>query len=457
MISTVKKKRKSRKKSAQKQTSLVYGLGATGLSVARFLQRSNVAAIYADNRQEPPGLKALRDMVPDAAIVLGDVPKKMLGKVSRIVVSPGVPDSDALLCAARKSKIDIVSDIELFTQELNAPFVAITGSNGKSTVTTLISLMCRAAGKPELAGANLGKPALDLLAEDAPHFYILELSSFQLQRTKNLPAKISVLLNISPDHLDWHESEQQYRDAKYRIFDQAESVVFNRDDDDAEKHLPENTPRLSFALDAPAAGQYGLLDSDGETFLARGDQLLLSTADVAMVGTHNLANALAAMAAGELMGLPMAAMLQVLHEFPGLPHRMQFVGHKGHADFINDSKATNVGATIASVDSIDGSVVLIAGGQGKGGDFDMLARSICSKLRVAILIGEDAPAIERAFVDLAPSECVSDMVSAVTRAAELALDGDTVLLAPACASFDQYPNYQARGEDFRRAVEALPQ
>jgi UDP-N-acetylmuramoylalanine--D-glutamate ligase len=198
-----------------------------------------------------------------------------------------------------------------------------------------------------------------------------------------------------------------------------------------------------------------LVDDEGELFLARGDQLLLSTADIAMVGTHNQANALAALATGELMGLPLSAMLQVLNEFPGLPHRMQYVGHRGRADFINDSKATNVGAAIASVDSIDGLVILIAGGQGKGGNFAELARSVFGKLRAAILIGEDAPLLEEAFVDLAPSERANDMHVAVARAAELAEEGDTVLLAPACASFDQYANYQKRGEDFCDAVEAL--
>ena len=185
-----------------------------------------------------------------------------------------------------------------------------------------------------------------------------------MQRTLNLPAKIAVLLNISPDHLDWHESDEQYRNAKYRIFEQAQSAVVNRADEDVEEHLSKDMPRISFGLDAPIEGQYGLVDDAGEQFLARGDQLLLSTADIAMVGKHNQANALAALATGELMGLPLSAMLQVLNEFPGLPHRMQYVGHKGRADFINDSKATNVGAAIASVDSIDGLVILIAGGQG---------------------------------------------------------------------------------------------
>jgi len=456
MIAAAKKKRATRKKPARKkQLDLVFGLGATGLSVARYLQRKKIAATFIDSREAPPGLAELVELSPDSEIVLGALSDKLLKNTARVIVSPGIADSEPLLRAARDKGIEVVSDIELFAREAKAPFVAVTGSNGKSTVTTLLSLMCDAAGVNGLAGANLGVPALDLLDEDDVDFFILELSSFQLQRTLQLQAKIAVLLNISPDHLDWHENEEQYRSAKYRIFAQAESAVINRADEDVAKLIAEDMPCISFGFDAPEDGHYGLVNDGGEQFLARGEQCLLSSADITMVGKHNQANALAALATGELMGLPLAAMLQVLNEFPGLPHRMQYVGHKGRADFINDSKATNVGAAIASVDSIDGLVVLIAGGQGKGGDFEELARSVFGKLRVAILIGEDAPLLEDAFADLAPSERAHDMHAAVARAAELAGEGDTVLLAPACASFDQYANYQKRGEDFCHAVEAL--
>lgn len=436
-------------------TDLVYGLGSTGLSVARFLARNKLAARYVDNRVEPPGLNELEEICADAEKFVGETPKKLLRRTSRIIVSPGIADSDAYLQAARDAGVEIVSDIELFVQEAKAPFVAVTGSNGKSTVTTLLSLMCKAAGTYGLAGGNLGVPALDLLAQDQPDFYLLELSSFQLQRTEHLPAKVAILLNISPDHLDWHASEDEYRQAKYRIFDQAEAAVVNRADDEISEHLPQGIHCVSFGLDEPEADQYGLLADEGDLFLARGDQLLLSVADIAMVGSHNQANALAALAAGELMGLDMSSMLQVLNEFPGLPHRMQSAGRIGGVQYINDSKATNVGAAIASIESVDGLVVLIAGGQGKGGDFDKLATSTCGRLRAAVLIGEDARELEEAFADLTPTERAGDMSSAVKRAAELAEPGDTVLLAPACASFDQYANYQVRGEDFCQAVEAL--
>jgi UDP-N-acetylmuramoylalanine--D-glutamate ligase len=448
------RKKPTKKRSARKK-DLVLGLGRTGLSVARHLARNDVDAIYVDTREHPPGIDELLDICADAEVVLGEAPDRLLKKTTRIIASPGVADSEPFLKAARDAGVDIVSDIELFVDEAKAPLVAVTGSNGKSTVTTLLSLMCEAADKSGLAGANLGVPALDLLVEEAPDFYILELSSFQLHRTRRLPAALAVLLNISPDHLDWHASEAEYRAAKYRVFDEAEAAVFNRADEAAESHIPNGVPTLNFGLDEPAADEYGLIADANDVFLARGEQLLLSVGDVALVGTHNHANCLAALAAGQLMGLDVSPMLQVLNEFPGLPHRMQAVADYRGIRFINDSKATNVGAAIASVDSIPGAVVLIAGGQGKGGEFDRLAKSTAGRLRAVVLIGEDADALESAFDGLTPTERAADLRAAVDQAAALAETGDTVLLAPACASFDMYPDYQARGEHFTRLVEAL--
>jgi len=453
-MSSAAKRKPAARRSAKKK-DVVFGLGNTGLSVARYLARKEVDAIYIDSRDEPPGLDELKKICPDADVHVGETPLKLIRNASRIIVSPGIADADAFLEEARRAGVDIVSDIELFVDEAEAPIVAITGSNGKSTVTTLLALMCEASGKSGLAGANLGVPALDLLLEDVPDFYILELSSFQLQRTTHLPAAVAVLLNVSPDHLDWHASEDEYRAAKYRIFEQAAAAVFNRADEEVLERIPDGIPALGFGIDEPAADQYGLIADANDLFLARGEQLLLAVSDLALVGTHNQANALAALATGQLMGLQMAAMLQVLNEFPGLPHRMQLVSDSRGVRFINDSKATNVGAAIAAIDSVRGAVVLIAGGQGKGGDFDRLAKEACGHVRAAILIGEDAPLIEKAFTDLIPTERADDMRAAVARAATLAETGDTVLLAPACASFDQYPNYMARGDDFTRVVEAL--
>ncbi len=455
MNAAARKKPVASRSPARRPETLVYGIGQTGLSVARFLSRNGVEAVYVDSRDEPPGLDDLRDIVPDAEVVLGAPSTDLLAGVTRLIVSPGIPDRDALVTAARRASIAVVSDIELFTHEALADIVAITGSNGKSTVTTLLSLMCDAAGRKALAGANLGLPALDLLAEPEPELYLLELSSFQLMRTEYLPAKVAVLLNVAADHLDWHRDEAEYRAAKYRVFDQARSAVVNRDDPDVFDHLAPELKRVSFGLDAPDEGQYGIVADAGVDFLARGTLPLLACADMAMLGRHNCANALAAMAAGELIGIEVPPMLEVLNEFPGLPHRMQFVANVRGVDYVNDSKATNVDAAIASVCSIEGPVVLLAGGQGKGGDFQMLARAVARRLRAVIVFGEDAGLLAEAFKDKVPLYLVGGLRDAVARARELAASGDTVLLAPACASFDQFENYMQRGDAFTAAVRGL--
>lgn len=455
-MSAVRKKKakaKAPSKAKAEARDLVLGLGATGLSVARYLKRAGRDAVFLDSRDEPPGLQELDELWPAAERRLGstDLPDN----ISRVIVSPGIADSDALVTAARDAGREVISDIELFAREAKAPFVGVTGSNGKSTVTTLLYHMCRAAGYETLAGGNLGQPALDLLAEDDPDFYVLELSSFQLQRTKSLPAKVAVLLNVTPDHLDWHANEEEYREAKYGIFRDAESAVINREDSEAARRTGHIDRVISFGLDAPEDGHYGIRREDDQVFLARGDSVLLAVSELALFGRHNQANALAALAAGELLGLDQQAMLQVLCEFPGLPHRMQFVRRVSAVDYVNDSKATNVAAAIASIQSVDGMLVLIAGGEGKGGDFTALAEPLENKLRAAVLIGKDAEAIEAGLDTIMPTYFARDMDDAVQQAAAFAEGDDTVLLAPACASFDQFDNYAARGDAFCKAVGAL--
>ncbi len=437
----------------QSRKDLVLGLGATGLSIARYLKRHELDATFYDTRESPPGLDALKALYPEADVLLGDV--KLPKRIARVIASPGIADTHALLTAARKAGLEVVSDIELFAREAGAPFVAVTGSNGKSTVTTLLYHMCSAAGLDVYAGGNLGEPALDLLDRAPPDIYVLELSSFQLQRTAKLPAAVSVLLNISPDHLDWHTDIDEYRRSKYRVFREARAAVYNRADPDVFRHVKHLKRTLSFGLDAPAPGHYGIRQENGETYLARGETLLLSVRELALFGRHNQANALAALAAGELAGLDLPAMISVLCEFPGLAHRMQFVARLDGVTYINDSKATNVAAAAASIDSIDGRIVLIAGGVGKGADFKELAAAVDGKLRAAVLIGEDAEAIEAALDTLTPIYFAPDMDEAVRQAAAHAERDDTVLLAPACASFDQFKNFEARGDAFAAAVARL--
>lgn len=441
------------KKTASMGRDLVLGLGATGLSIARYLQRNDGGATFYDSRDEPPGIDELKDIFPDAKVVLGS--NRLPAKIERVIASPGIADNDKLLVKARKKKLEVISDIELFARDATAPFVAITGSNGKSTVTTLVYHMCRADGRTVLAGGNLGEPALDLLNEDTPDIYVLELSSFQLQRTQTLPAEVAVLLNVSPDHLDWHADEDEYRRAKYRVYSEARAAVINRGDETAADEAKHIDNIVTFGLDAPEDGQFGIRLDDDEVYLARGETLLIAVSDMRMVGLHNQANALAALAVGDLLGLEMASMLQVLGEFPGLSHRMQFVARKGAVNYINDSKATNVAAAVASIQSIDGSLVLVAGGEGKGGNFSELAAALEGKLRAAVLLGTDAEAIADAIDTVMPVYFARDMDDAVCQAAAYAESDDTVLLAPACASFDQFANYGARGEAFSSAVEAL--
>ena len=441
------------KKAKSLNKDLVVGLGATGLSIARYLRREDCVAAFYDSRMEPPGIEELEELWSGADVLLGDetLPKG----ISRVIASPGVADDNPILKSARKKKLEIISDIELFARDAISPMVAVTGSNGKSTVTTLLSHMCRADDRNVLAGGNLGEPALDLLSQGKPDFYVLELSSFQLHRTQKLPAEVAVLLNVSPDHLDWHASEDEYRSSKYRVFREAEAAVIHRADKEAVIHSRRCKRVVSFHTDAPAEGQFGLRQVDDEIFLAKGETLLLSVRDMAMYGVHNQLNSLAALAAGDLLGLDMAAMLRVLVEFPGLPHRMQFVARIADVDYINDSKATNVAAAVASVESIDTMLVLIAGGDGKGGDFSDLANAVEDKLRAAVLIGADAEKIAHALDTVMPVHFADTMAAAVNIAASCVEADDTVLLAPACASFDQYKNYKQRGDAFCQAVEAL--
>lgn len=440
-------------KSATCKKDLVVGLGATGLSVARYLRRSDSLAAFYDSRDEPPGMEELQEIWPDAEVLLGDI--KIPMETTRVIASPGVADSNPVITRAHERNLDVVSDIELFARDAAAPIVAVTGSNGKSTVTTLLHHMCRADGRGVLTGGNLGEPALDLLQQEKPDLYVLELSSFQLHRTKNLPAKVAVLLNVSADHLDWHADENEYRESKYRIYRQAQAAVINRADGEAKDHVNHCDRVVSFGADSPAENHYGLHSNDGETYLARGDTLLLSVRDLAMYGLHNQLNALAALAVGDLLGLDMKAMLQVLVEFPGLPHRMQFVSRVDAVDYINDSKATNVAAAVASIESVDSMLVLVAGGDGKGGDFTDLAIAVEEKLRGAVLIGTDAKKIAASLDTLRPVHFADTMAAAVDLAASCAESDDTVLLAPACASIDQYKNYMERGDAFCDAVKAL--
>lgn len=439
----------------QEARTLVVGLGATGLSCARFLRRRGVEVAVVDSREQPPALADMQRELPDVALFTGGFDAEVFGRAERILVSPGVSLQQPLLVAAQQRGVEVIGDIELFARTVQAPVIAITGSNGKSTVTTLLGAMAQQAGIDVRVGGNLGTPALDLVGEREPDLYVLELSSFQLETVRSLRCRAATVLNISPDHLDRYDSMVAYAHAKQRVFANTGVQVVNRDDALALALASDRAPTVGFGLGVPVAGDFGLQENADGCWLARGDEPWLPASAVRMPGRHNLANALAALALGDALDLPRAAMLQVLGEFRGLPHRSQWVAEREGVRWYNDSKATNIGATLAAVHGFDGPLVLLAGGQGKGADFSELAAGLDTRVRAVVLMGEAADEIEAALQGGVPTYRADDMFSAVHQAAALAVPGDTVLLSPACASFDMFSDYRQRGERFTQAVQEL--
>ena len=433
--------------------TLVVGLGETGLSVARYLAREGVEVAIVDSRENPPGLERLRAELPAAVpLFLGGFHTVAFEHAEQIVLSPGVSRAAPEIAAAAARGVPVIGDVELFAQVARAPVVAVTGSNGKSTVVTLLSAMARRAGRDVRTGGNIGVPALDLIAADEPDLYVLELSSFQLETLYSLHPQAAVVLNISADHMDRYRDLQDYAATKQMIYRNAALQVVNADDPLAAGLADAACPQLRFTRAVPGDNEYGLVESAGELWLARGADRLLPAAAVRMAGRHNLVNALAALALGEAAGLPLAPMLESLREFQGLPHRMQHVAGQGGVQWYNDSKGTNVGATLAAIEGVDGRVVLIAGGDGKGADFAPLAGALQSRGRGAVLLGKDAPRLAAVLQDVLPVAFAGDMPEAVRLAGTMAQSGDCVLLSPACASTDMYRNFVERGEVFMQAV-----
>jgi len=439
----------------QAPRTLIVGLGATGLSCARFLARQGVEVAVTDSRQQPPALTDMQKELPDVPLFVGGFDVNAFARAERIVVSPGVSLREPLLKDARQRGIEIIGDIELFARTAIAPVVAITGSNGKSTVTTLLGAMASYAGMDVRVGGNLGTPALDLIRDHEPDLYVLELSSFQLETVQSLRCQAASVLNVSPDHLDRYDSIDSYVRAKQQIYAGAKVQIVNRDDPVASALAWGKGLTIGFGLNAPDAQDFGLLDSAAGSWISKGDERWLPLADVRMPGRHNLANALAALALGDAVGLPRQAMVHVLREFQGLPHRTQWVAEYQGVRWFNDSKATNIGAALAAIQGLDGPLVLIAGGLGKGADFGELAAGMGEHVKAVVLLGEAAGEIERSISGGVRTEHAENMADAVQRAAAMAVAGDTVLLSPACASFDMFKGYQERGDLFMRAVREL--
>ncbi|QIR15844.1 UDP-N-acetylmuramoyl-L-alanine--D-glutamate ligase [Shewanella aestuarii] len=429
---------------------IVLGLGATGLSVVRYLVSKGITPLVMDSRRHPPGEDVLAKEFADVELIAGGFDCRYLVQASQIIISPGIAVDTPEVQAARDMGIEVIGDIELFAREIadrKPCVIGITGSNGKSTVTTLVYEIMFASGLNVVMGGNIGIPALDLLALNAD-YYVLELSSFQLETTYSLNCIAATCLNISEDHMDRYCSIASYREAKLKLYPQSRFVMYNRDDPLTFPFEPMN--QNTFGLGMPEEDDWGI--SDGKIF--HGDSEIMNLNDVSLIGSHNHANVLAAMALVDACGVDKEYMIQVASIFKGLSHRCELVAVVDGVTYINDSKATNVGATVAALDGLNthlGEIFLIAGGDGKGADFSPLSPALEHVAKV-ITLGKDGDKIARLKDD---SIQVATMKEAVDTAAQLAFSGDIVLLSPACASLDMYKSFMARGDDFKQCVEQL--
>lgn len=443
---------------ASDQFRIVVGLGKSGMSLVRFLANRGVSFAVVDTRENPPELATLRRDYPEVEVRCGELDADFLCRADELYVSPGLALATPALQQAAARGVKLSGDIDVFARYAKAPIVAISGSNAKSTVTSLVGNMAVAAGKRVAVGGNLGVPALDLLGDDV-ELYVMELSSFQLETTHQLGAEVATVLNVSEDHMDRYSGLPAYHLAKHRIFRGARQVVVNRQDALSRPLLGEGQPCWTFGLNRPDFKGFGILEEQGEKYLTFEFTQLMPVSELKIRGAHNQANALAALALGHAVGLPMAGMLQSLREFTGLEHRCQWLREQRGVSYYNDSKATNVGAALAAIEGlgsdISGKLLLIAGGDGKGADFQPLATPIARHCRAVVLLGRDAAQIASVIAAQVPCIHVASLEDAVRQCAELAQAGDAVLLSPACASLDMFKNYEERGQLFARAVEAL--
>lgn len=437
---------------------LVAGLGKTGHSIARFLQKRQQAFVVFDTRENPEGLAEFHAQFPGVEVFLSELPEYVYPHLLGVMSSPGVALDGQVMQTCRAMGIPIIGDLECFAREVKQPVIAITGTNGKSTVTTLVGEMARAAGFSVAVAGNIGTPVLDLLDDSTPYdLWVLELSSFQLDLIDSLTPLAATILNITPDHLDRHHDVESYIQAKQRIYHQATTTLYNRDDELTRPYQHQAT--MSFGLDAPSEGCWGLLEKADEIYLAQGQELIFPVSSLRIKGRHNWSNALAACALSHAAGIDRSCMIQVLSSFSGLAHRSQWVRTLDGVDWINDSKGTNIGATLSAISgigaSMQGKIILIAGGQGKGADFSVLRPVAADFLRAVVLIGEDADKIQVALADAVPVLRAASLDEAVHLARDEAMAGDVVLLSPACASWDMFRDFNHRGEVFMSVVNTL--
>lgn len=441
---------------ATSKVKAVIGTGITGLSVARFLAAQQQAFILLDTRVTPPNLDKVQQEFPGVVIECGELNPDTLLACDEIIVSPGIAVATPAIEQAKNAGIPVIGDIELFVRHAKAPIVAITGSNAKSTVTTLVGEMAKTAGINVAVGGNLGTPALELL-NDAIELYVMELSSFQLETVTKLNAKVATILNISADHLDRYDNMRAYILAKLRVYFGAEHIVVNRKDVLTHPPFAAGVKPVYFGGNADF-GSFGLTEENGEEYLAKNLTPLMPSRELKIRGRHNVDNALAALALGDAAGIPMDAMLTALKNFNGLKHRCEYVATKNGIEFYNDSKGTNIGSTLAAIQGLARNpqqLIVILGGEGKGQDFTELVPALKAINSQVVLIGRDALIIEQAITSVTTITHATSMQEAVSKAFNLANSGDAVLLSPACASFDMFKNYEDRGEKFCAAVQEL--
>lgn len=430
---------------------LVVGLGLSGFSAARYLISKGYRCRVQDTRDIPPYFQALRTEFPSTDIVKKPLNEELIDWADVLVVSPGLSIAQPEIIQAIDLGKSVIGDIELFAQASDdKPIVAITGSNGKSTVTTLLGEMIVADGKLVGVGGNLGIPALDLLQQPADYF-VLELSSYQLETTQSLKPVAATVLNLSEDHLDRYDSYADYIQAKLHVYQNAKTCISNQDDETT-RH---NSNDILFGLTTNEKTNFGLIENGSGTWLANKGECWINVNDLKISGRHNWANCLAAMALASTLKVSRQAIIKAMVEFKGIPHRSEWIAEIDGVEWVNDTKATNVGAALASIEGRDRPVILIAGGQSKNADMSVLYKAIKQQVKLVLLMGVDADRIERAWSGAAPIERVDNMANAISRANQQAIDGDCVLLAPACASFDMYPKFEARGDDFANHVRQL--
>ena len=431
---------------------LVVGLGETGFSVAKFLHQQGIPFAVVDSRDKPPLNDAMLQDYPDTPIFTGGFDKTAFEVATHLIVSPGVSLQEDSIRKAILLGTKLLSDIDLFACATDKPVIAITGSNGKSTVTTMLGAMGNESNVVTAIGGNLGEPALDLL-DDSVELYVLELSSFQLERTSVLNANAATILNVTEDHMDRYADIMDYAKEKQRIFSGNGVMVINEDDSVVNSMRVENRDLYTFSVIKKTG--FHVANQQGENWLMNAELAMMRQSELAVEGLHNVANALAALALGTAAGLNNVAMCNALRRFKGLNHRMQKVGRINGVTWVNDSKATNIGACVAALQGYHNKVILIAGGDAKGADMKGLVSTIEEKVKCVVLMGKDAGKIESAINGCVPSYRVKNIQEAVKQAAKLAEEGESVLLSPACSSIDQYKNYQERGDKFTAAVMEL--